>query len=79
MEAAITSALTFSVGTTARAGVGSEQMETIAQVYWKPEEVYCTTPSMPNDVALKVTESLYSMTVNYFFHHCSYQCQGVSL
>ena len=32
MEAAITSALTFSVGTTARAGVGSEQMEADAQV-----------------------------------------------
>ena len=46
-------------GTTARAGVGSEQMEIDAQVYWKSEEVYCTTPSMPNDVALKVTESLY--------------------
>ena len=32
MEAAITSALTFLVGTTARAGVGSEQMATIAKV-----------------------------------------------
>ena len=73
MEAAITSALTFLVGTTARAGVGSEQMATHAQVYWKSEEVDCTTPSIPN-VALKVTESRTSMTVNYFFHHCSYQC-----